>query len=349
MRSITNSHLSLSIKALLVFLTALLVVLTMIVGSPAQDSLDQVHIVARSKAEPGHDRMPTLRATVEVVLVNVTVLDHSNNLVTGLEPDNFTIFDNSFQQRIRYFSCEDAPISLAVVIDASESMKPRMEEARQAVIELFKSSNSEDDFSVITVSTEPRILIPAGEPLDDINTTLASVRPTGATALWDSMYLGLTELKKARYPRRAMIVISDGGDNRSRYTLEKLKSTLQEADVQVYAFGMFSWNARARARTIEEQTGPLKLDEVTAVTGGRLLPVTNRAELIDAAHHIGRELRNQYLLGYSPSTEHDGHWRKIQIRVKTPATREKVRVYAKKGYYGPQEADRNPCHDSCTE
>jgi Ca-activated chloride channel family protein len=301
----------------------------------AQVSINEVHVLPRTV--PGSS-LPTgqlLRTNVDLVLVTVTVLDQAGRAVTGLGPTNFAVLDNKNPQVVRYLSNVDEPISLEVVLDASASMAAKIQEERRAFTELVNTSNPQDDFGLIVVRNEPRVALYLDDVASgEIQATVDALQPDGFTALWDGMYLGIKELSKARHQRKAMIVISDGGDNHSRYSESQLKSLLKEADVEVHAIGIFDRYATRR----EEKTGPLRLDEVTSVTGGRVFSVHDPAELSRAVAEISHELRNQYVLGYYPSNRsRDGKWRKLNIRLEGPASQAKVRLYAKKGYYAPTE------------
>jgi Ca-activated chloride channel homolog len=310
-----------------------LAVSTLLSAAFAQEMFDRPQILPRTNSFERSSK-PVVRTNVDLVLVPVTVLDHADKPVNGLRADNFTILDNQQAQTIKYFSSEDVPISLTVILDASGSMAARMDDARQAVIELFNGSNPQDDLRMITFGDQVRALGNFSDSLDDVHRTVASIQADGFTALWDAMYLGLAELQGAAQSRKAIVLISDGGDNHSRYTQPEIKSLLQESDVQVYAIGMFDRNAR----TFEERMGPLRLDEVTRATGGRLFSVHDRSDLQRALNHISLELRNQYLLGYCPSSrERDGKWRHIKVKVNPSDGHAKLHLYAKKGYYGPTE------------
>jgi Ca-activated chloride channel family protein len=299
----------------------------------AQTSLDQLHVLPRPRPAAFESQRPIFRTNINLVLVPVTVLDHEDRLVSGLRPENFTIFDNKLPQTIRYFSREDLPISLTVILDTSGSMGSKIRDARNAAIELFESSNPDDDFNLITFGDKPRDQ-GATDSLEEIRNLLSRAQPDGYTALWDALYLGLVQLRHARYGRKAIVIISDGGDNHSRYTEKEIRSLLEESDVQVYAIGIFD---RYPGR-VEERTGPLRLDEITSMTGGRMFSVHDRDELTGAANQISLELKNQYVLGYYPrSSEPDGKWRRIQVRLKAVETHDKLRLRARKGYYGPGE------------
>jgi Ca-activated chloride channel family protein len=300
----------------------------------AQVGINEVHVLPRAMPGSPASAHQIFRANVDLVLVNVTVLDYAGRAVTGLEPTNFAVLDDKNPQVIKYLSNEDAPISLVVVLDASGSMATKIQEAREAFTELINTSNPQDDFGLIVVNDEPRVALHFDDSAGEIRRAVGALQPEGFTALWDAMYLGINELKNSRYQRKAMVVISDGGDNHSRYTESELKSLLEEADVEVYAIGMFD----RYAQRPEEKKGPLQLDEVTSVTGGRVLSAHDSVELSRAVTQISYELRNQYVLGYYPSNRsRDGKWRRLKIRLTGSASQTKFRLYAKKGYYAPTE------------
>jgi Ca-activated chloride channel family protein len=301
-------------------------------GAAQDGTSNEAHVLPRAIAPSL--AAPVLRVNVDLVLVPVTVLDRTGRAVTGLKPTNFSVLDDKDPQVVRYLSNEDEPISLAVVLDSSASMATKIEDSRKAFTTLVNTSNPLDDVSLIVVSDKPRVALHFDNSAIEIQRAEDALQPDGATALWDGMYLGITELKIARHQRKAMVVISDGGDNHSRCTESELKSLLKEADVEVYAIGMFD----RYATRLEEKRGPLELDEVTSVTGGRVLSVHDSAELSLAVTQISRELRNHYVLGYYPSNRNpDGKWRRLKVRLAGSASEASFRLYAKKGYYAPTE------------
>ncbi len=300
----------------------------------AQDAIQgelphKIHRTSRSSDSS------VVRRNVDLVLVPVTVVDKSEKTVEGLHLEDFTVLDEKTPQAIKYFSSEDAPLSLTVVLDASGSMATQIRAARQAVFDLFKSSNPEDEFRVITVSSKPTSVASIGASLEEVCENLDHVKPSGFTSLWDAIYLGVSEMKDSRFRRKAMVVISDGGDNHSRYTESEIKSILEESDTLVYAVGLFD----PRANRFEERLGPLRLDEVTGVTGGRVLPVHSPREMDEAVQKINRELRSQYVLGYSPSAnpELKGKWHKLKVHLTREPQKSNLRVYARKGYYAARD------------
>ena len=299
----------------------------------AQVDINEAHIFPHADAAATLAAGQPIRADVDLVMVNVTVLDHADRAVTGLGASNFALVDGKHSQVIRYVSSVDEPISWVVVLDASASMAEKIPEARSALAKLVNTSNPQDDFGMIVVGDQPRIVFHT-DSASEIPSTIGSIQPNGATALWDGMVLGIEELKRSHHQRKAMVVISDGGDNHSRYSESELKAILKEADVQVYAIGIFNRYATRR----EEKIGPLQLDEVTSITGGRVFSVSDSRDLARAVNQISLELRNQYVLGFYPSNRiRDGKWRKLKIHLTGPASQGKVRLYARKGYYGPAE------------
>lgn len=275
-----------------------------------------------------------IKVDVDLVLIPVTITDPMNRLVTGLEKDNFTILDNGEKQEIRHFSSEDAPISLGVVFDMSGSMKDKIDKSREAVVEFFKTANPQDEFFMVAFNDKPVVISDFTQSVEQIQGQLVYAIPEKRTALLDAIYLALAKMKEAHNQKKALLIISDGGDNHSRYTESEIKSLVKEADVQIYAIGLFTQNPG----TPEEQTGPATLSEITDVTGGRTFTIDNPNELTDVATKIGVELRNQYVLGYRPTKpERNGKWRKIKVKLNPPKGLPPLTVYAKSGYYAPTE------------
>lgn len=274
------------------------------------------------------------KVDVDLVLVPVTITDPMNRLVTGLEKDNFQVWEGDTRQEIRHFSSEDSPISLGVIFDMSGSMSDKIEKSREAVVEFFKTANPQDEFFMVTFADKPELLSDFTKSVEDIQSKLIYTVPKGKTALLDAIYLGLNRMKKAEHQKKALLIISDGGDNNSRYTENEIKSMVREADVQIYAIGIFD----VTPRTEEERAGPVLLSDVTDVTGGRTFTLDNVNELADVASKIGIELRNQYVIGYRPKNPaHDGKWRKIKVKLLPPKGLPPLHVFAKTGYYAPRQ------------
>src|SRR5712692_10056479 len=272
---------------------------------------------------------------VELALVNVTVTDPYNRLVTGLEPDNFRIFEDNIEQEVVNFSSEDVPISIGVILDHSGSMANKLGKAKQAAFQFFKTANPQDEFFLVGFNDRAQLLSPFTHNVEDLQSGLLSASAKGRTALLDAIYLGISQMRGASNGKRALLIISDGGDNRSRYTEKDIKRLVREADTQLYSIGIFD-PFENRNRTSEELNGPTLLNEMTELTGGRAFSVENLNDLPDIAAKIGAELRNQYVLGYHPSNKaHDARWRKIKIKLRGPKGLPPLNVYAKTGYYAP--------------
>ncbi len=309
----------------------------------AQSSAGDVHITPRKEPDKkqAFDIDPKFKThtkpmivDVDLVLVNVTITDPMNRLVTGLEKEHFKIYEGNQEQQIRHFSNEDAPISLGVVFDVSGSMKTKIEKAREAVVEFFKTANPQDEFFLISFSDRPQLLSDFTQSIEDIQAKVVFTVPQGRTALLDAIYMAVNKMRDAHNARKALLIISDGGDNRSRYTDSEIKSLVKEGDVQLYAIGLYD----PSFATPEEAAGPALLTEITEVTGGRTFTIDNPNELTDVATKIGIELRNQYVLGYrSANPVHDGRWRKIKVKLLPPKGLPQLTVYAKTGYYAPAE------------
>ncbi|MBI4460934.1 MAG: VWA domain-containing protein [Acidobacteria bacterium] len=278
-----------------------------------------------------------LRADVQLVLVNVSVIDNYDRFVTGLQKEHFKVFEDKTPQQIEVFSQEDAPISAGIIFDASGSMSNKMEKARLAVKQFFRGSNPDDEFFLIGFSDRPNVLSGFTRELGSLQDKLNFTPAKGRTALLDAVYLGLHEMQKARHPRKVLLVFSDGGDNHSRYSPRDLKEAVKEADVQIYGIGIFEPEGY-RGRTIEEMTGPSLLSEIAEMSGGRAMTVENLDDLPAVARKVGREVRQLYVLGYAPTNKrNDGKWRKIQVKLNSLKGMLPLHLFSKNGYYAPQE------------
>jgi Ca-activated chloride channel family protein len=276
-----------------------------------------------------------LHVDVELALVNVVVTDPYNRLVTGLDTDNFRVFEDNVEQEITSFSSEDVPISIGVIFDCSGSMSNKLGKAREAAMEFFKTANPEDEFFLVSFNERAELTSSFTNSVEDLESRLMLTSSKGRTALLDAIYLGLSQMRGAHNAKRALLILSDGGDNHSRYQESDIKRLVREADTQLYAIGIFD-PLEYRSRTFEELNGPSLLSEITEMTGGRVFVAGNLNELPDIATKIGLELRNQYIVGYRPSNKaHDGRWRKIKIKLRPPRGLPQLSVYSKTGYYAP--------------
>ncbi|MCX6610019.1 MAG: VWA domain-containing protein [Acidobacteria bacterium] len=276
-----------------------------------------------------------LRIDTNLVLIPVSVTDPLNRFVTGLEREHFKIFEDKIEQTIAQFASEDAPLSVGLVFDTSNSMGSKLQKSRQAAAQFFKTANPDDEFFLIQFNDRPEMIVPFTSNTEEIQNRLTFTQAKGRTALLDGIYLAMNQMKKAKNPRKAVLVISDGGDNSSRYTESEIKNLEREADVQLYAIGIFE-SVGARGRTAEELSGPGLLNDLAEQTGGKHFAIENVNELPDVAAKIGIELRNQYLIGYSPKNQdRDGKYRKVQVKLVQPRGLPALRPSWRQGYYAP--------------
>ncbi|HEY7354619.1 MAG TPA: VWA domain-containing protein [Terriglobales bacterium] len=308
------------------------------------DDIDDIHVKPRvelNKPDPNategnglRSRTPLVKSKVNLVLVPVTVTDPMNRLVTGLDKENFQVFEGKERQEVRNFSSEDAPVSLGVIFDMSGSMSSKIERAREAVIEFFKTANPQDEFFLVAFADKPEEVSDFTQSIDDVQGKLVFTVPKGRTALLDAIYLGISKMREAKYPKKALLIISDGGDNHSRYTEGEIKSLVKEADVMIYSIGIYDHYFQ----TEEERLGPALLSDISDLSGGRSFTIDNPNDLADVATKIGIELRNQYVLGYRPKNPgHDGKWHKIKVKLLPPKGLPPLHVYARTGYYASSQ------------
>jgi len=311
-----------------------------------EDELNKVH-VAPPPPKPDPNAPPPLlegeaamtarrderiRVDVNLVLVPLIVTDPMDRLVTGLEKENFFLYENNKIQAIKSFSQEDAPVSIGIIIDLSGSMANKVIRARDSILQFMHTANPQDEFFVIGFNDRPELIEDFTSSPQDIEARLATVKAEHRTALLDAIYFGLSKMKQAKYERRAILIVSDGGDNRSRYTENEVRSTVRESNVQIYSIGIFD----PYAATTEERLGPMLLNDISTETGGRLFRVDDIAEMGDIAEKISAELRNEYVLGYRPDDERkDGKWRKLKVKLAPPPGLPQLTVHARTGYYAP--------------
>jgi Ca-activated chloride channel family protein len=322
-------------KRLLVSLRSFVLAACALIGLPAlaQVTGPMTHGGSREEATPSGT---AIRAQVTLALVNVTATDPYGRLVTGLEKENFHIFEDGIEQEIVAFSSEDLPVSVGLIFDMSGSMSDKIEKARQAVVQFLETANPRDEFFLVSFGDRAELARSFTSNVEDLQNGMLFTTARGRTALFDAIYLGLSQMRGARNSKRALLIISDGGDNHSRYTESDIRNFVKEADCQLYSIGLF--DASDRARTLEELNGPTLLSEITQLTGGRVFPVTSLTELPDIAAKIGLELRNQYVLGYKPgNVRHNGAWRKIKVKLAPPKGLPPLNIYAKTGYYAPNQ------------
>ena len=301
----------------------------------------RVEIVPRVKPgaaqNPGDAHPADLRIDVPLVQINASVTTALGLKITNLTGENFRLFEDNVEQTITHFSAEDAPVSIGLLFDASGSMRAKMQKAREAATQFFKTSNPEDEYFLIEFNDRPKLVVPLTKDPDDIQYRLSRTRPIGRTALLDAIAMGVREMKKARNNRKVLLILSDGGDNHSRLSEPELKNIVRESDVQVYAIGIYDLDDSGK-QSREELNGPYLLQDLADDSGGRARTVENLNDLPEVCARIGAEMRYQYLLGYSPKNrERDGKYRHVRLKLVPPDGAPALRTYYRTGYYAPAE------------
>jgi VWFA-related protein len=295
--------------------------------------------LSRSRsARPADHNFPeaNLRVDASLVLIPAQVTTREGAPIADLKRGDFRIFEDGSEQQITYFGADDAPISIGLLFDSSGSMRNKMRSSAQAAAAFFRTANADDEFFLIKFDERPRLAVPFTTDTDLLSREINHARPFGRTALFDAIQMALGVMKNARHERKALVIVSDGGDNRSRQTFTAIKSAMLEADVQLYAMGIFDPEG-VTPGSPEESKGPELLDQLAELTGGRDFPVVNLANLPDVSTRIGQLLRNRYLLGYNPSNAaRDGRYRGVKLDVVAPVAAA-TRVQYRKGYYAPQQ------------
>ena len=272
---------------------------------------------------------PSIRVNVGLTLIPVSVTDSFGAPVSGLTRENFRLFEDGVEQQVQHFGSEDAPISIGVVFDASRSMTGKLDQARDAVARFFRMAMPGDEFFLIEFSDAPRLISGFTSETEYIEKTLAGIVPKNWTALLDAVYLGMQRMKPAKNPRKALLILSDGADNHSRYTESEMRSLVTEGDVCIYSIGLvsgldfFKRHVRLLRRLADE-------------TGGQLHEVDKLEDLPEAVAKISSTLRNQYMLGFSSNNPSNSRlYRKIEVKLTQNPEWPRLRASWRTGYYTP--------------
>ena len=278
----------------------------------------------RSRPSQADSRASRLRFDVNLVLIPVTVTDSNEHPIRGLQKSDFRLFEDASEQQITQFFSDDSPISVGLVLDASNSMRLKLDQSREAITEFLKFTSPDDEFFLMTFSDRPKLMTRFTSDPDDIEDALQLVQARGWTSLYDAIYLGISQMKHASHSRKVLFVFSDGNDNDSRYSKRELTEMVKEADVRIFAISI-----QDKSRSLEELC-----DE----SGGRAYRVRKVDELPDLAARISEELHSEYVLGYVPqATERDGKYRHVSIEISKTTKEQSLRASWRRGYYGPAE------------
>jgi VWFA-related protein len=272
-----------------------------------------------------------------LVLVPVHAVSATGANVTDLAVANFRVFEDGVEQKITYFSQDDAPLSVGLVFDSSGSMSNKIRKSATAAAAFFKTANASDEFFLVEFGERPKLLTPFTPDSDEVYQKIVHTRAFGRTPLIDAIHLALLQMKNAKNSRKVIVILSDGGDNRSRLTRGQIKGALVESDVQLYAMGIFDSEDLPK-HSREEQNGPRLLDELAEHTGGRVYTVDNLDNLESISSRLGSALRSEYLLGYMPSNANrDGKYRPIKVDLVLDPGSAVPSISYRHGYYAPAQ------------
>jgi Ca-activated chloride channel family protein len=279
---------------------------------------------------------PHIRVDSNLVLVPVTVTDRDERLVTGLIREDFKLFEDRIERPITQFAIEDAPVSIVLLFDCSGSMHRKQEQARAAVIEFLKNGNQSDEFALIEFNDRARLVVPFTVNPDHIAQRMLSSEIKGQTALLDAICLALNAVRYGRHKRKALFIVSDGGDNHSRYNSSEIKDRVREADVPIYSIAIVP-NSQRWSASPEEIEGPRLLENFARLSGGRSIEVQDCYELPEIGAKMAQYLRNLYMLGFSPAVPlRDGKYHKIEVKLAPLQGLNSMQVRFRSGYVSPE-------------
>lgn len=331
---------------------------------PLPEARPRPVLISATDAGASSFRPAFLRVDTALALIPVHVTTAQGRPVTDLTQGNFRLFEGAaggdrVAQKITYFGTEDEPVSIGLLFDSSGSMRTKMRESTEAAQAFFKTANSGDEFFLVEFNDRPKLSVSFTPDSEELLRRIAHTRPVGRTSLLDAIHMGQVEMKRARNPRKALVILSDGGDNHSRYTVAEIRRAVAESDVEIYAMGIFdpgiseqagssdgpapSDKEAARKRPTEERNGPRLLDELADITGGKHYPVGRLADLAGVAERIGNQLRSEYVLGYSPEAARDGKYHRVTVEL-APAEEQvpptgaiRLQLNYRRGFYGQGE------------
>jgi Ca-activated chloride channel homolog len=291
---------------------------------------------SQREQRPDLERQTVLRTDSSLVVIPTWVTTAAGASVTSLNKENFRVTEDNVEQPIAYFNKDDAPLSIGLLFDASGSMRNKMEKASESVAAFLKTANNEDEFFLVEFNDRAKLMIPFTPDSDEIYSRVAGTKPSGRTSLLDAIHIALKQMKKARHSRKAIVIVSDGGDNWSWHTARQIRGALVESDVQLYAMGIFDAELTSSSPA-ENRHGPALLEELAGETGGRHYPVGNLNDLPTISAKIGTDLRSEYLLGYYPADSRDGKYHRVKVNLDLPDNMPPLRANYRRGYYASTE------------
>jgi Ca-activated chloride channel family protein len=302
------------------------------VGEPASSATPPVETPSTGPQKPGTEIEGPVIVNTDLITFTVTVTDTYGRFVSGLNKSAFTVLDEKLPQQITFFSDDDAPVSVGVIFDVSGSMSgEKVKRARDALSKFIQTSHNSDEYFLIAFNSRAQLLLDKTRDGNAVLDKLTFVNTRNNTALYDACYLGVEKVQRGAHPKRALLLISDGQDNNSRYTFNELRRLLKESDVVLYGIGILSGGDAGSSLGMEGQG---ILDELASVSGGKAFFPRSSAEMDDIFEQIALELRHQYSIGYKPTNfSNDGRWHKVKVKVTPPRGLPRLFVRSKEGYY----------------
>jgi len=284
------------------------------------------------------DKDYTLSVDVEEVQLPISVLDKEGRPVNGLTKSDFAIFEDNVQQQIKVFKHEDIPLSLGLVIDNSGSMRNKRERVNSAALAFARESNPEDEVFIVNFDDAAYLEQDFTGSIGDLIDALDNLDTRGETAIYDAVYLTVDHVKAGKKDKKALLLISDGEDNVSKYGLNKVLDALRESKVTLYAIGLLENNDQRGGLFKKPPSKKAKevLQKFAEITGGQAYFPKSLDEVEELVKDIAHEIRNHYTISYTPANRKlDGTWREIRVKVNPPKNISKVTVHTKQGYYAP--------------
>jgi len=287
--------------------------------------LISIPILAQDEDKP-------VKVTTDLVTLTLTVTDQYGRYVSGLKKNAFTVYDEGQEQEITFFTDADAPVSIGILFDISGSMSgEKIQRARKALERFMNISHPMDEYFLIAFNSRAQLLLDRTRDSEALLRKLTLVRPKENTALYDAVYLGIERVTRGAHQRKAILIISDGQDNSSRYSFKEVRNLLKETDVTIYSVGIMDNNDSRDPIGLQ---GQAFLDELSSVSGGKSFYPQTSVEMDEIFERIAVELRNQYSIGYIPKNfQPDGRWRKVKVKVKPPKGMSRLIVRTREGYY----------------
>lgn len=295
---------------------------------PAAPQAEQTPTPQQQGREVGETEI----VNTDLITLTVTVTDTYGRYVSGLDQKAFKVFEDKIEQEIEYFSDDDAPVSVGVIFDVSGSMSgDKIRKAREALSRFIQTSHDADEYFLIAFNSRAQLLLDKTRDGDAVLNKLTFVETRSNTALYDACYLGVEKVSRGTHPKRALLLISDGQDNNSRYNFSEVRRLLKESDVVLYSIGILGGNDPGSSLGMEGQS---ILDELSAVSGGKAFFPNTAAEMDELFERIALELRHQYSIGYRPKNfKNDGKWHKLKVKVTPPRGLPRLFVRSREGYY----------------